>query len=70
VSVSTGGRGGGILHFHIHTMLHVEGRVSANGQSSVHSSYSGGGAAGSVYVYADILEGSGIFEVRQLTFTC
>ena len=43
-------------------MLHVEGLVSADGESRNYY-MAGGGAGGSIHVHAAILEGSGTFQV-------
>jgi len=47
-------------------MLHVEGLVSADGENAK-KDVDGGGAGGSIHVHAAILEGSGTFQVSQLT---
>ena len=59
----SGGTGGGVVYLNVSGMLHVEGLVSADGES-VTNRRAGGGAGGSIHVQAAILEGSGTFQVR------
>jgi len=59
---TSGGRGGGVVYLNVSHMLHVEGLVSADGES-VENNKAGGGAGGSIHVHAAILEGSGTFQV-------
>ena len=47
-------------------MLHVDGRISANGENAANLDFAGGGAGGSIYVRAKHLEGAGSFEVGEL----
>ncbi len=58
-----GGAGGGIIHLNVSDILHVEGRVSSNGESAPNLGYGGGGSGGSVLINTRILEGSGTLEV-------
>ena len=51
-----------MVYLNISHMLHVEGLVSADGQSGT-DNIAGGGAGGSIHVHAAILEGSGTFQV-------
>ena len=51
------------MYLNVSGMLHVEGLVSADGES-VTNRRAGGGAGGSIHVQAAILEGSGTFQVR------
>ena len=51
-----------MIYLNVSGMLHVEGLVSADGES-VKNQRAGGGAGGSIHVRAGILEGSGTFQV-------
>ena len=51
-----------MVYLNVSHMLHVEGLVSADGES-VENNKAGGGAGGSIHVHAAILEGSGTFQV-------
>ena len=62
INLLTGGRGGGVVYLNVSGMLHVEGLVSADGES-VSNQRAGGGAGGSIHVQTAILEGSGTFKV-------
>ena len=60
-----GGRGGGILLLDVATMLRLEGRVHANGESAAGSSIrGGGGAGGSIAINALNFDGEGSVEVN------
>ncbi len=64
-----GGRGGGRIRIRWSGLVRIEGRLSANGQngsctrSTVREFSGGGGAAGSIQIYADTIQGEGALEL-------
>lgn len=58
-----GGCGGGILMFNMTEEFRVDGVVSSNGGDSASTSYSGGGAGGSIFIFTKELDGTGSIEV-------
>ncbi|XP_038052472.1 uncharacterized protein LOC119725183 [Patiria miniata] len=59
---NSGGAGGGILSMNVSQSLRVEGAIQANGGRGM-AARSGGGSGGSVHIYAEYIEGSGLFQV-------
>ena len=59
-----GGQGGGAFQLNVAGTLTNNGTMSANGATGPHDPLypSGGGAGGSIYIIADTIAGTGVFE--------
>ena len=57
---ATGGSGGGAIQLSIAGILHLDGRISADGQTiSIDAGSAGGGSGGSIHLQTDTLRGTG-----------
>lgn len=54
-----GGTGGGIIWLNVTGFIYIDGEVSANGGHAGDGSTAGGGSAGSVWMYSNVLKGYG-----------
>lgn len=62
-----GGAGGGIIYLFVDGTLTVDGLISANGEAGtnyVDNMYSGGGAGGSIHIYASTIVGGGFISAN------